>query len=111
MAVAANEQASEEQDAQRQNISAAEAADVIGRAVRDLRRDWVQATLSVANIVNSGQTVGRGTFDDVRRLRENWEELERARSFLRGARAQEIARQAETAGDQIDPGEKIASGA
>jgi hypothetical protein len=39
--------------------------------------------VTIANILKNGQTVHRGTFDDLRQLRENYEELERARMFLR----------------------------
>ncbi len=103
MAVAPEELQTGETSDQSRNITAAEASEAMESAVRDLRRNWAQAALSVANIVNSGQIVGRGTFDDLRRLRENWEELERARSFLRGAPAQGNARQTQVRADQAEP--------
>lgn len=50
--------------------------------VLNLRQQWLQSAVTVANILRGGQTVNRGTFEDLKRLRENYEELERARIVL-----------------------------
>ena len=48
-----------------------------------MREQWLQSAVTIANFLKNGQNVHRGTFDDLRQLRENYEELERARMFLR----------------------------
>ncbi len=60
------------------------AADLMSTTVGRLRQQWLQSAVTIANVLKGGQTVHRGTFDDLRQLRENYEELERARQFLRG---------------------------
>ena len=66
------------------NVSAGEAAELMSTTVNRLRQQWLQSAVTIANVLKSGQNVHRGTFDDLRLLRENYEELERARMFLRG---------------------------
>ena len=65
------------------NLSAGEAASLMSATVHRLRQRWLQSAVTIANVLKGGQTVHRGTFDDLRHLRENYEELERARLFLR----------------------------
>ena len=48
-----------------------------------MRENWLQSAVNIANVLKNGQTVHRGTFDDLRQVRESYEELERARMFLR----------------------------
>ncbi len=69
------------------NISAASAAELMSATVHGLRQQWLQSAVTIANVLKSGQNVHRGTFDDLRLLRENYEELERARMYLRGMKA------------------------
>ncbi len=64
------------------NLAPAEAAELMSATVRNLRQQWLQSAVTVANVLKSGQTVNRGTFEDLKRLRENFEELERARIVL-----------------------------
>ena len=64
------------------NLAPAEAAELMSATVLNLRQQWLQSAVTVANILKSGQTVNRGTFEDLQRLRENFEELERARIVL-----------------------------
>ena len=66
------------------NVSAVEAADLMSTTVNRLRQQWLQSAVTIPNVLKSGQTVHRGTFEDLRLLRENYEELERARMYLRG---------------------------
>lgn len=63
-------------------LAPAEALKLMSATALNLRQQWLQSAVSVANILRSGQTVNRGTFEDLRRLRENYEELERARMVL-----------------------------
>ncbi len=65
------------------NISAGDAAELMSATVHGLRQQWLQSAVTIANVLKSGQNVHRGTFDDLRQVRENYEELERARMFLR----------------------------
>jgi hypothetical protein len=41
--------------------------------------------VGLANAIRSGKPVSPGAFEDVKRLREQFEELERARLILQGA--------------------------
>ena len=65
------------------NLSASEAAELMSATVQSMRQQWLQSAVTIANVLKNGQTVHRGTFEDLRLLRENFEELERARQFLR----------------------------
>ena len=64
------------------NLAPAQAAELMSATVLNLRQQWLQSAVTVANILKTGQTVNRGTFEDLQRLRENFEELERARIVL-----------------------------
>ena len=64
------------------NLAPAEAAKLMSATVLNLRQQWLQSAVTVANILRGGQTVNRGTFEDLKRMRENYEELERARIVL-----------------------------
>jgi hypothetical protein len=64
------------------NLAPSEAAELMSATVLNLRQQWLQSAVTVANILRGGQTVNRGTFEDLKRLRENYEELERARIVL-----------------------------
>ena len=59
-----------------------EAAELMSATVLNLRRQWPQSAISAANRLRGGQAVSRGAFDDLKRLRGNYEELERARGVL-----------------------------
>ncbi len=65
------------------NLSAGEAAELMSTTVKRLREQWLQSAVTIANVLKNGQSVHRGTFDDLRQLRENYEELERARMLLK----------------------------
>ena len=79
------------------NLSAGEAAELMSATVQSMRQQWLQSAVTVANVLKNGQTVHRGTFEDLRRARESYEELERARLFLRNmdASAEQSAGDAE----------------
>ncbi len=64
------------------NLSAGEAAELIQGVVSGMRQQWLQSAVTIANVLKSGQTIHRGTFEDLRQVRENYEELERARLHL-----------------------------
>ncbi len=68
------------------NLSAGEAAELIQGVVSGMRQQWLQSAVTIANVLKSGQTIHRGTFEDLRHLRENYEELERARHYLQNLR-------------------------
>ena len=64
------------------NLAPAEAVKLMSATVLNLRQQWLQSAVTVANILRGGKTVNRGTFEDLKRMRENYEELERARIVL-----------------------------
>ena len=63
-------------------MSPSQAAEVVGAAVADVRQRWLQIAVTVASAIKNGQAVSNGTFEDMRQLREKYEELERARLVL-----------------------------
>ncbi len=65
------------------NLSAGEAAELMSATVQRMRQQWLQSAVTIANVLKNGQTVHRASFEDLRHVRENYEELERARLFLR----------------------------
>ena len=68
------------------NLSAGEAAELMQSTVNGMRQQWLQSAVTIANVLKNGQTVHRGTFEDLRQVRENYEELERARLHLQNLR-------------------------
>ena len=84
------------------NISPGEAAALMSATVLGLRQQWLQSAVTIANVLKAGQTVHRGAFEDLRRARENYEELERARLFLQGL--EKAARQDAAGAGQSDDG-------
>ena len=68
------------------NLSAGEAAELVQGAVNGMRQQWLQSAVTIANVLKNGQPVHRGTFEDLRQVRENYEELERARLHLQNLR-------------------------
>ena len=73
------------------NPAPVEAAELMSATVLNLRRQWPQSAIFSANSLRGGQAVSRGTFDDLKRLRGNYEELERDRSVLLKSTAAENA--------------------
>ncbi len=65
------------------NLSAGEAAELMSATVQRMRQQWLQSAVTIANVLKNGQTVHRASFEDLRQVRENYEEIERARLFLR----------------------------
>ena len=82
------------------NLSPGDAAALMLATVQSLRQQWLISAVTIANVLKNGQTVHRATFEDLRRARENYEELERARLFL-----QNVANSAEQTGEFSGQGE------
>ncbi len=76
------------------NLSAGEAAELMSTTVQKMRQQWLQSAVTIANVLKNGQTVHRASFDDLRHVRENYEELERARLLL-----QNMAKSADQSGE------------
>ncbi len=68
-------------------LSAEQAAQVVLPAALALQRNWLSAAVNVAGAIKSGRPVNPGTFEDLRHLREQFEEMERARVALQGVDA------------------------
>ncbi len=62
--------------------SPAQVAEMVGAAVAVISQRWLHNAVTVASAVKNGKPVSNGTFDDMRDLREKYEELERARLVL-----------------------------
>ena len=70
------------EESQPKNLSAGEAAGLMSATALDLRQQWLQAAVTVANKLKSGSSVNHSTFDDLKRLRNHFGKLERARIVL-----------------------------
>jgi hypothetical protein len=57
-----------------------------------MQNNWLQSAVAVAQAVNDRKPVSTGAFDDLSRIREHFEELERARLVLRNL-AQQAGKQ------------------
>ncbi len=68
------------------NLSAGDAAKLMQGAVYGMRQLWLQNAVTLANAFKIGQSVSQGSIEDLRRLRENYEELEGARLQLQNLR-------------------------
>lgn len=68
-------------------LSVEEAVQVVMPAAATLQRNWLTAAINVAGAVKAGRPVNPGTFEDLRHLREQYEEMERARLALMNADA------------------------
>ena len=64
-------------------MSPSQAADVVGAAAADIQQRWLQISVTVASALKNGQAVSNGTFEDMRQLREKYEELQKAMLVLR----------------------------
>lgn len=68
----------------RVELSADQAAQVVQPAAAAVKQSWLTAAIGLANSIRMGKPVSPGGFEDVKRLREQFEELERARIVLQG---------------------------
>ncbi len=62
--------------------SPSQVAEMVGAAVAVISQRWLHSAVTVAHAINNGKAVSNGTFEDMRELREKYEELERARLIL-----------------------------
>jgi hypothetical protein len=80
--------------AKENEIAPAEASKLLTGGAAMLQRHWLQNAVNIAKSMTSGQPVSPGNFDDLRRIREQFEELDRANTALtRIAQAQEKAKE------------------
>ena len=61
-----------------ESLTPEQANTVIVGGAAALQRTWLQGAVTVARAVSNGQPVSPGSFDDLKRLREHFEELDRA---------------------------------
>ena len=64
------------------NLSPEEATKVIDSAVGRLQRQWLHIAVNIANAHHNGKAVRLEAYQDLRRLREQCEELQKARVLL-----------------------------
>ncbi|MFM2129566.1 MAG: hypothetical protein RL477_1112 [Pseudomonadota bacterium] len=78
-------------------LSAEQAAQVVLPAAMALQRNWLSAAVNIAGLIKAGRPVNPGTFEDLRHLREQAEEMERARIALQNLDAAQKKRKAAAA--------------
>jgi hypothetical protein len=61
-----------------ENLTPEQASTILVGGAAALQRVWLQGAVTVARAVSSGQPVSPGSYDDLKRLREHFEELDRA---------------------------------
>jgi len=77
---------------QETEIAPAEASRLLMTAAAMLQRHWLQNAVRIAKAMTDNTPVSPGNFDDLRRVREQFEELDRANTAInRIAEAQEKA--------------------
>jgi|APSaa5957512535_1039671.scaffolds.fasta_scaffold337404_1 hypothetical protein len=80
--------------ARENEIAPAEASKLLMGGVGMLQRQWLQNAVNIAKSMTSGQPVSTGNFDDLRRIREQFEDLDRANTALNQiAQAQEKSKE------------------
>lgn len=65
-------------------LSAKRAAQYVQPAAQALRRAWLGTAVGLASAIKAGRPVKPETFQELHRLREQFEEMERARLALQG---------------------------
>ena len=68
------------------NLSVGEATELVQGTAIGMRQLWLQTAVTLSNALKNGQSIGLGSIEDLRRLRENYEELERVRLVLQSLR-------------------------
>ena len=77
-----------------ENISPEEASKLLSTGAATMQQQWLQAAVNIAKIISNSQPVSPGGFDDLRRLRESFEEIERANQAIsRISQAQQKAQE------------------
>ena len=64
------------------NISPEDASKALMTGAALLQRAWLQAAVNIGQAISKQQTVSHGAFYDLRRLREQVEELDRANTAI-----------------------------
>lgn len=64
------------------NISPEEASKTLVTGAAMLQRAWLQAAVNIGQAISRQQPVSHGAFDDLRRVREQFEELDRANTAI-----------------------------
>jgi len=65
-----------------ENISPEEATKLLMTGAALLQQQWLQASVNVAKTLSNGQPISPGGFEDLRRMRKHFEELERANNAI-----------------------------
>ena len=64
------------------NISPEDASRTLMAGAAMLQRAWLQAAVNIGQAISKQQPVSHGAFDDLRRIREQFEELDRANTAI-----------------------------
>lgn len=80
------------------NISPEEASKTLVAGAAMLQRAWLQAAVNIGQAISKQQPVSHGAFDDLKRIREQFEELDRANTAI--TRISQAQAQIKDAGDK-----------
>lgn len=64
------------------NISPEEASKTLVTGAAMLQRAWLQAAVNIGQAISRQQPISHGAFEDLRRVREQFEELDRANTAI-----------------------------
>lgn len=64
------------------NISPEEASRTLVTGAAMLQRAWLQAAVNIGKAISEQKPVSHGAFDDLKRIREQFEELDRANTAI-----------------------------
>ena len=64
------------------NISPEEASHTLVTGAAMLQRAWLQAAVNIGKAISEQKPVPHGAFDDLKRIREQFEELDRANTAI-----------------------------
>lgn len=64
------------------NISPEEASKTLVTGAAMLQRAWLQAAVNIGKAISEQKPVSHGAFDDLKRIREQFEELDRANTAI-----------------------------
>lgn len=64
------------------NISPEEASKTLVTGAAMLQRAWLQAAVNIGQAISRQQPISHGAFEDLRRVRQQFEELDRANTAI-----------------------------
>lgn len=84
------------------NISPEEASRTLVTGAAMLQRAWLQAAVNIGKAISEQKPVSHGAFDDLKRIREQFEELDRANTAITRISQAQAQAQAQSEGENGD---------